>query len=272
MSKLVTIQNTQLPVIEYKFQRVITTDMLAQGYGTDAKIISNNFNRNKDRFVEGKHYFKIEGEELRLFINHSSLRGLVSKHTNALYLWTERGSSRHAKMLETDQAWEWFEALEDSYFNQVILQKNAHKDEGSGLPEFRKAKAIEMKAKAIQIQVENAKRIFEWATNLSDNSRQAILAGLVNPIAGSEVIPLPVIKEKHYTATEVGKIFGVSANKIGRIANDNKMKVEEYGEMYLDKSRHSNKEVESFRYNEKALRKFEEILVAEMEAKESKQV
>ena len=31
MSKLITIQNTQLPVIEHKSQRVITTDMLAQG-------------------------------------------------------------------------------------------------------------------------------------------------------------------------------------------------------------------------------------------------
>ncbi|WP_334468652.1 ORF6N domain-containing protein [Arsenophonus sp. PmNCSU2021_1] len=53
MSKLVTIQNTQLPVIEYKSQRVITNDILAQGYGTDAKIISNNFNRNKARVSHG---------------------------------------------------------------------------------------------------------------------------------------------------------------------------------------------------------------------------
>ncbi|HGJ5876237.1 MAG TPA: ORF6N domain-containing protein [Arsenophonus sp.] len=103
MSKLVTIQNTQLPIIDYKSQRVITTDMLAQGYGTDAKITSNNFNHNKDRFVEGKHYFKIEDDELRSFINHSSLRGLISKHINILYLWTDRGASHHAKMLETNQ-------------------------------------------------------------------------------------------------------------------------------------------------------------------------
>ncbi|MFS1538124.1 MAG: hypothetical protein ACL7BU_04840 [Candidatus Phlomobacter fragariae] len=50
------------------------------------------------------------------------------------------------------------------------------------------------------------------------------------------------------------------------------MKVKEYGEMYLDKSPYSNKQVESFRYNEKAIRKFEIILVAEMEAATSKRV
>lgn len=33
-------------------------------------------------------------------------------------LWTERGAARHAKMLETDQAWDVFEALEDNYFGK----------------------------------------------------------------------------------------------------------------------------------------------------------
>ncbi|HIB5071822.1 TPA: P22AR C-terminal domain-containing protein, partial [Escherichia coli] len=35
-----------------------------------------------------------------------------------LILWTERGAARHAKMLETDRAWEVFEKLEDCYFSQ----------------------------------------------------------------------------------------------------------------------------------------------------------
>ncbi|MFS1537645.1 MAG: hypothetical protein ACL7BU_01930 [Candidatus Phlomobacter fragariae] len=164
------------------------------------------------------------------------------------------------------------EALENNYFNQAILQIKPHKYEGSGSPEFRKAKAIEIQAKAIQIQMDNAERIFEWATHLSDNARQGIMAGLVNPIAGSEVIPLPVITDKHYTAKQIGKMFNIPANKIGRMANDNNMKVKEYGKMYLDKSPYSSKQVESFRYNEKAIRKFEVILVAEMEAATSKRV
>ncbi|KAA9920381.1 hypothetical protein, partial [Escherichia coli] len=40
-----------------------------------------------------------------------------------LILWTERGAARHAKMLETDQAWEVFEKLEDSYFNQYEKER-----------------------------------------------------------------------------------------------------------------------------------------------------
>lgn len=94
---------------------VITTDLLAQLYGVDVKNIQNNFARNADRFVAGKHFFKLTGSELKDL--RPSLRGLqVSPKTRSLILWTERGAARHAKMLETDQAWEVFEKLEDCYF------------------------------------------------------------------------------------------------------------------------------------------------------------
>lgn len=95
---------------------VITTELLAQLYGTKAKNISDNFLNNSTRFVAGKHYFKIEKLELREFKNRPEVIGLVGKNARSLTLWTERGAARHAKMLETDQAWEVFEKLEDSYF------------------------------------------------------------------------------------------------------------------------------------------------------------
>ncbi len=96
---------------------VITTELLAQLYGADIKNIQNNYARNVDRFVSGKHFFKITGQELKNL--RPSIRGLqISPKTRSLILWTERGAARHAKMLETDQAWEVFEKLEDCYFSQ----------------------------------------------------------------------------------------------------------------------------------------------------------
>lgn len=38
------------------------------------------------------------------------------------------------------------------------------------------------------------------------------------------------------------------------------MKVKEFGEWYKDKSPYSSKEVDSFRYNDKAVEKFRELL------------
>ncbi|HAW8895808.1 TPA: ORF6N domain-containing protein [Escherichia coli] len=106
---------------------VITTELLAQLYCTEINNIKVNYTRNSERFVEGKHFFKVVGDELknlRVTLSNSqnlqpSLRGLqISPKARSLILWTERGAARHAKMLETDQAWDVFERLEDCYFRQ----------------------------------------------------------------------------------------------------------------------------------------------------------
>jgi len=66
--------------------------------------------------------------------------------------------------------------------------------------------------------------------------------------------------EKTYTATEIANELRVSANKIGKVANANNLKTLEYGIYVLDKSPHSNKQVTSFRYNEKGRQKLKELL------------
>ncbi|MBR2520075.1 MAG: ORF6N domain-containing protein [Selenomonadaceae bacterium] len=115
--------------VEYQSQRVLTSAQLAKFYGTSTDNIKRNFNNNRSRFVEGKHFFKLEGKDLAMFKDRVNdihfVEGdrvtnvhLVQKGARVLYLWTKRGAARHAKMLNTEKAWEVFEALEDSYFEQ----------------------------------------------------------------------------------------------------------------------------------------------------------
>lgn len=66
--------------------------------------------------------------------------------------------------------------------------------------------------------------------------------------------------EKTYSATEVGNAFGITAAKVGRIANANGLKTDEYGIVVMDKSRYSPKEVPNFRYNERGKAKIKELL------------
>lgn len=80
-------------------------------------------------------------------------------------------------------------------------------------------------------------------------------------LAGKEIIPLPSCTEHLYTATEIGAMLGgIDKAKIGHIANVNGLKAPEYGKPVWDKSPYSNKQVESFRYNDKALERFRDIL------------
>lgn len=105
-----------LEQIKFKDQNVITTELLAEVYGTDVNNIQVNFKNHKDNFKEGKHYFLLKGEVLKDFKNHLNNIQLVGKRASSLYLWTERGANRHCKILDTDKAWEQFDNLEETYF------------------------------------------------------------------------------------------------------------------------------------------------------------
>lgn len=117
------MENFQVPVIvEWSGQRVLLSAQLAKAYGCSSKNISDNFNRAKEQFTEGVHYFKLEGLVLRSFREYSEKIGLVIPlNTPRLYLWTYKGCVRHCKMINTSQAWAVFDALEQHYFNSPPL-------------------------------------------------------------------------------------------------------------------------------------------------------
>lgn len=112
---------TDLMVIERQGLRVLTTAQLAECYGTNRKVISYNFNNNKSRYEEGKHYICISGEEKRDFCNRLEIHDGSEKAAN-LYLWTERGALLHAKSLNTDKAWEVYGELVETYFRAKTAQ------------------------------------------------------------------------------------------------------------------------------------------------------
>lgn len=105
-----------ISVTEYRDIRVLTTQQIAEAYGTNTDTITKNFNRNKDRYKEGKHFICLKGDELRAFKTNGQIDLLPS--VNTLYLWTEKGAFLHAKSLNTDIAWEVYDRLVDNYFHK----------------------------------------------------------------------------------------------------------------------------------------------------------
>lgn len=106
----------ELKITEYKNIRVLTTQQLAEAYGTGTEVITKNFNRNKERYLEGKHFICLEGNELKEFKTTGQFD--LSSRINKLYLWTEKGAFLHAKSLNTDKAWEVYDSLVDTYFEK----------------------------------------------------------------------------------------------------------------------------------------------------------
>lgn len=117
----------------------------------------------------------------------------------------------------------------------------------------------------MQTELERAKYLSNLALKYNGKSEtfaQILDAHAVKEITGEFIIPLPALERKTYSATEIGKILGISAQKVGSIANKLNIKNNDYGQFFVDKSKYSNKEVEVFRYFDNAV----ELIKAETDA------
>lgn len=72
-------------------------------------------------------------------------------------------------------------------------------------------------------------------------------------LSGVPLLPMQSINENTLSADEVGRELGISGNMVGRIANQHNLKTAEYGKYFYDKSRHCQKQVETFRYYRKVI-------------------
>lgn len=111
-----------------------------------------------------------------------------------------------------------------------------------------------MKAEAA-LKNANARQAALWAKfsdmlNTPEHKQICAAYGTQVLNGGQMVLPLPQV-EKTYSAKEVGDMYGISAQMVGRLANQNGLKTSEYGSLRLDKSPYCDKEVETWRYNQK---------------------
>lgn len=82
-----------------------------------------------------------------------------------------------------------------------------------------------------------------------DTYQMILCSHAAESLAGKMILPLPKSEEETYSATDVGKMAGVTAMRVGIIANQYELKTDAYGQWVWDKSPNSAKQVRSFRYN-----------------------
>lgn len=121
---------------------------------------------------------------------------------------------------------------------------------------------------ATEIQLLNARtmnanvyvNLLQHVDTKSESYKAILMACAANTAAGQLVLPLPKADfGKTYSATDIGRILGISRNKVGRIANEHGLKSDGFGEWYHDVAA-NGKECDNFRYNDAAVEKFREIL------------
>lgn len=165
-------------------------------------------------------------------------------------LITESGYLMLVKSFTDDLAWDVQRQLVNTYFR--VEQKTA--------ADTLKLQIKQERSRAMLINA-NYRMLKFLKENKDDTTAIAIAQSLgIRLLEESKPEQLPVPAVKDYSASEVGNAFGVSAMKVGKLANEHNLKTEEYGSWYKDKSRYSSKEVNTFRYNEKGKQEIGRLL------------
>lgn len=229
---------------------------IAMIHESTVKRINELISRNRKRFKDGIDIIDIlVDENFKVVLNDLNFSTKAISNSNNIYLLSERGYAKLLKILEDDKAWEIYDELVDNYFN---MREAINTDSTIGLKGKRLA-IMEENAKTKQAQL-----LFKVATGTASNSaRERIFAHIATELTGEKFIP--EIQEKEFSAKEVGDELGITANKVGRIANILDLKAEQpgqnqFGRWAMSKSQYSNKEVAQWLYYQAGVNKIAEFL------------
>lgn len=180
--------------------------------------------------------------------------GYVDKkgETRKCYLLTKKGCDMVANKM-TGEKGILFTATYVDKFHEMEHQLEHNRLNHVNVAQRISDREIQLEEK--KLALEEKKFLYESWLKLSTLTeipeyKQISQSYAANTLADKEVFALPQVTEKTYTATEVGEMLGISANKVGKLAKGNNLKTEEYGKWFYDKSKYSGKQVETFRYNE----------------------
>jgi hypothetical protein len=247
----IVVNDVSLAPIEYRGARVMTLAMMDAVHKRTDGTAGRNFRENRARLIDGEDFHEIDQPDEIRRLGFSRPQGGVPAMVLVL---TETGYSMLVKSFTDNLAWDVQRQLVKAYFKPATKPTPAPRHVGvdPALSAARRSRAIASNAKT-------AASLCALFPGLGQAAQQTIYAKLVNAAAGEEVVPLPQV-EQLMGATEVGKIYGVSAHAVGALANANCLKVEQYGEFAMDKSQYSNKQMASFRYNPAGVAKIGELL------------
>lgn len=137
-------------------------------------------------------------------------------------------------------------------------------------PSNEQIELINIKKKNADARLRNAKvreakflleAVDKYKNVLAEQSVELLTINALEIINGKDTLQKPALPDKkYYTATEIGNELGVSANKVGKVANENNLKTDEYGKVILSKSLYSSRQCPTFIYNEKGKAKIKEII------------
>ena len=252
MQTTLTIQNSNLSLKEYKGQRVVTFSDIERVHKRQSGVARLNFNRNKEHFIENVDYYEVTKKDVG--VNMTRTYGFDKKAPKGILL-TESGYLLLVKSFTDELSWKVQRELVNSYFKvkQSALNKQAD--------EFRQ-KNVEIREQNAKIRT--AQLLYKIADKTDTEYKQVLHAHITRLLTGEYLLPLPEVAEHTYTAEEIGERLGISAWRVGRLANLHGLKIPKYGKYFYDKAKTAEKQVETWRYYESVIPVLRSFISAEV--------
>lgn len=229
-------------------KRAMLVRDIAVIHNLETRTVNQTINRNIKRFKTGIDILDLKQITRSDVFSEYGFNKAQWGNANNIYMLSERGYAKLLKILEDDTAWDIYDELVDNYFNM----RQAVKTDNKTLVANKRLTIMEENAKT-----RKANLLYKIAmATESQSSAQSMLALAAKELTGEMTIP--VMKRKEYSATEVGEKLGISAQKVGKIANQLGIKAEQpgqnrFGRWANSKSRYSDKEVAQWLYSEDGL-------------------
>lgn len=119
MTNTIDILGNEVSIKEYNGQRVVTFKDIDAVHGRKDGTAHRNFKANRNRFIEGVDYLRLQKDEIRPF-------GITSP--NGGIVLTESGYLMLAKSFTDDLAWEVQRCLVNTYFKAKELVKGMNQN------------------------------------------------------------------------------------------------------------------------------------------------
>lgn len=235
-------------------------------------VKSQNFgNVQCDFYGDGKDNFYMTREQIGSALEYSdpmvAIGKLHDRHEERLdkFSFTSLVNGRQvyfysAKGVYEICRWSQQEKANEFYDWVYELLESLRKGETKLLP-MSEYQRLMLETRQKNANVREASMLFKISQQVEiPEYKQVLQAHVTKIITGEYLLPLPTAERKTYSAEDIGKMFSVTKQRIGIIANGNNLKVKEYGKLFYDKAQHSNKQVESWRYYDTVIPEFERIL------------
>lgn len=251
----------EIPIVLGGFgqgQRCMADKTIAEIHNMEAFNVRARVTDNLKRFIENVDFIDL-GQRLchaKTSTEMQNIRNLLADmgytkqaitQAEHIYILSERGYAKLIKIMDSDLAWKIHDQLVDEYF---VLREEKKQER------YEIVRSDAAKEMLAQAKLNNSKaRIASLYMKIGDHAltpayQQIMYSKATEVLSGEMLLPLPKMERMTYTAEEIGKQCGMTANMVGRLANGHDLKTDEYGEWVHDKAKHCEKQVKTFRYYE----------------------